>query len=405
MPRAGGVYSAPPGTNGAPNTTIASAPYNAFVADIVADANAARPVTAGGTGSSTAVGGADNLDIAGADIASAATVNLALATGTLINITGTVTITALGTVAAGAIRDLVFAGVLTLTHNATSLILPGAANIVTAAGDVARMRSLGGGNWRCLEYTRAATAPFGSASPTIVTPTLTLKQSATPTPTAEGDIQWDTDDNVIVVGDGAGQQIFVPLPAGTAAGDTLYLSAAKVLTRIAKGTAAQRFAMNDAATAPAWRDEIAQSAAVDVSAGATTYDVTGIPSWARRVTILLRAVSFTASNVTIRLGSSGGIVATGYSGASSLVQNGAATSSLSTGISAGGSGVVHGIVTAIRMSANLWAFTMNICLSDATYTINAYGSVDVAATLDRIRLTTTGGAATGNGGSMVVTWE
>lgn len=402
MPRAGGVYSAPPGTNGAPNTTIASAPYNAFVADIVADANAARPVTAGGTGSSTAVGGADNLDIAGADIASAATVNLALATGTLINITGTVTITALGTVAAGAIRDLVFAGALTLTHNATSLILPGAANIVTAAGDVARMRSLGGGNWRCLEYTRAATAPFNNV---LTQPALTLEQSTTPVPTAEGRVQWDTDDDCIAVGDGAATRIFLPIPAGTAAGDVLYLSAAKVLTRIAKGTAAQRFAMNDAATAPAWRDEIAQSAAVDVSAGATTYDVTGIPSWARRVTILLRAVSFTASNVTIRLGSSGGIVATGYSGASSLVQNGAATSSLSTGISAGGSGVVHGIVTAIRMSANLWAFTMSICLSDATYTINAYGSVDVAATLDRIRLTTTGGAATGNGGSMVVTWE
>lgn len=38
---------------------------------------------------------------------------------------------------------------------------------------------------------------------TITTPTLTLKQSASPTPTAEGDIQWGTDDNKIKIGDGA----------------------------------------------------------------------------------------------------------------------------------------------------------------------------------------------------------
>ncbi|TIX72444.1 MAG: hypothetical protein E5V30_06010, partial [Mesorhizobium sp.] len=166
MPRAGGVYSAPPGTKGTPNTTIESAKYNALVDDLVADANAARPVTAGGSGSSTAVGAADNFNAAGADMASAATVNLANTTGTLVNITGTVTITALGTLAAGAERDLVFAASLTFTHNATSLILPGAANITTAAGDVARMRSLGGGNWKCLSYQRAVIAPYAGPSGT-----------------------------------------------------------------------------------------------------------------------------------------------------------------------------------------------------------------------------------------------
>ncbi|WP_434723058.1 hypothetical protein [Mesorhizobium sp. RIZ17] len=160
MPRAGGVYSAPPGTKGSPNTTIESAKYNALVDDLVADANAARPVTAGGSGSNTAVGAADAFSPAGTDMASAATVNLANSTGTLVNITGTVTITALGTVAAGAERVLVFGGALTLTHNATSLILPGAANIGTAAGDIAVMRSLGGGNWRCIGYQRASGQPL-----------------------------------------------------------------------------------------------------------------------------------------------------------------------------------------------------------------------------------------------------
>lgn len=43
---------------------------------------------------------------------------------------------------------------------------------------------------------------------TLTTPTLTLKQSTGPAPTAEGDIQWDTNDDRIVVGDGASQKTF-----------------------------------------------------------------------------------------------------------------------------------------------------------------------------------------------------
>lgn len=54
MPRNGsGVYS-PDWVNAAPSTTIESAKQNAMVADIVTDLNAARPVTAGGTGETTA---------------------------------------------------------------------------------------------------------------------------------------------------------------------------------------------------------------------------------------------------------------------------------------------------------------------------------------------------------------
>lgn len=56
LPRTGGVYSPPAGTKGVSNTTIQSVPYNAFVDDLTADANAARPITAGGTGATSASG-------------------------------------------------------------------------------------------------------------------------------------------------------------------------------------------------------------------------------------------------------------------------------------------------------------------------------------------------------------
>lgn len=88
-------------------------------------------------------------------LASASTVNIFAAAANTINVTGTTTITAFDSIADGALRRLVFGGVLTLTHNATSLILPTGANITTAAGDSALFLSLGSGNWRCVGYHRA----------------------------------------------------------------------------------------------------------------------------------------------------------------------------------------------------------------------------------------------------------
>ncbi|HTK34543.1 MAG TPA: hypothetical protein VL358_04545 [Caulobacteraceae bacterium] len=110
-------------------------------------------------------------------LASASTVNIGGAASNYVKITGTTTITAFDSLASGAERIVEFAGALTLTHNATSLILPGAANIQTAAGDIARFISEGSGNWRMLSYARASAAPnagwtqIGVATPSGVSST------------------------------------------------------------------------------------------------------------------------------------------------------------------------------------------------------------------------------------------
>lgn len=95
-----------------------------------------------------------------ADIPSAGTTDIGAATTPFLHVPGTTTITAFGTKQAGTARTLVFDGALTLTHNATSLILPTGANITTAAGDVAMFRSEGSGNWRCVGYMRADGTPL-----------------------------------------------------------------------------------------------------------------------------------------------------------------------------------------------------------------------------------------------------
>ena len=96
--------------------------------------------------------------LGGDTVASATTTDLGSVPGRYVTVSGTTTITGLGTIKAGTIKFVKFAGILTLTHNATSLILPGAGNILTAAGDAAIFVSEGSGNWRCLNYTPASGA-------------------------------------------------------------------------------------------------------------------------------------------------------------------------------------------------------------------------------------------------------
>lgn len=88
-------------------------------------------------------------------VASAATTDIGAIESQNVTISGTVTITSFGIVAAGTVRDVVFSGALTLTHNASSLILPYGANITTVAGESLRAVSLGGGNWRVTEYQKS----------------------------------------------------------------------------------------------------------------------------------------------------------------------------------------------------------------------------------------------------------
>lgn len=128
----------------------------------------------------------------GGDLASAGTMNFGTATGNYFDITGTTSIVYLGTSQAGSTRVVQFDGVLTLTHDATQLILPTGADITTAAGDVAIFTSEGSGNWRCVAYTRAdgttlggittASLPAGTVLQTVVTQSSTVASGTTVMP-------------------------------------------------------------------------------------------------------------------------------------------------------------------------------------------------------------------------------
>ena len=69
-------------------------------------------------------------------IASAATTDIGAQNSLFAEISGTTTISSLGTNYNGP-RYTRFTGILTLTHNATAMNLPGAVNITVAVGDIA----------------------------------------------------------------------------------------------------------------------------------------------------------------------------------------------------------------------------------------------------------------------------
>jgi len=89
----------------------------------------------------------------GGDIASASPTVIDT-DGDYFDVTGTTSFTAF-TVATGRRFTVQFDGVLTMTHHATTLDLPGAANITTAAGDVAEFFATGTNTVQCVNYTRA----------------------------------------------------------------------------------------------------------------------------------------------------------------------------------------------------------------------------------------------------------
>lgn len=103
------------------------------------------------------------------NLASAGTTDLSSVASFSVNVTGSTTvITSFGS-GQNLLRFVKFAGAVTLTHNATSLILPGAANIVTAAGDCLIGISDGSANWRVVDYCKADGTPLVPTAATITT--------------------------------------------------------------------------------------------------------------------------------------------------------------------------------------------------------------------------------------------
>jgi hypothetical protein len=186
--------------------------------------------------------------------------------------------------------------------------------------------------------------------------------------------------SVILTGDTSGTlTVSAPLVAGT---NTLTLAAATgTLSPLVSGTA--------------------------VTASGTSVDFTGIPSWAKRVTVMFNEVSTNGtSHRLIQLGA-GSVTTSGYVSTSTSMAATVSTVNSTAGFiffSDTAAALNSGIVVIANVSSNIWSCSGNIKLTTAQQALGC-GAITLGGTLDRIRITTVNGTDTFDAGSINVMWE
>jgi hypothetical protein len=143
----------------------------------------------------------------------------------------------------------------------------------------------------------------------------------------------------------------------------------------------------------------------------TSVDFIGIPTGVKRLTLALSLMSISGTSpICTQLGDSGGIENTGYTSAYNNL-GGGASGSLTTGIglaiAPNATNLYSGIVvyTLIDAATNLWSVASQLAYTAGPGIDLGAGSKSLSAVLDRIRLTTTGGVNTFDGGTANIFWE
>lgn len=158
--------------------------------------------------------------------------------------------------------------------------------------------------------------------------------------------------------------------------------------------------------------ELMQRGTAVASTSGTAIDFTGIPSWAKRITVLFNSVSLSATaNLLVQIGTSGGVENTGYASSSayggSSVDGGAASSTAGFVMRAGAAAAaVAGSMTLHNVSGNIWTASIAGARVDggAVSSIGGGGAKTLGGTLDRVRITSTS-TDTFDAGSINIIWE
>jgi hypothetical protein len=145
--------------------------------------------------------------------------------------------------------------------------------------------------------------------------------------------------------------------------------------------------------------------------GGTVIDFTGIPSNAKRITIMLYGLSISASKaILIQLGSDGGVTATGYKGMefNHVNANTPSSTAFDTGFCVSNSTASqtyfgHAVFTLV--GNNAWVGSSIIGSLGASRNYTSGGGVQLPGILDRVRVTTEGGVTNFNGGAVNIIYE
>lgn len=142
----------------------------------------------------------------------------------------------------------------------------------------------------------------------------------------------------------------------------------------------------------------------------TSIDFTGIPSWVKRITVMLSGVSTSGvSSMIVQVGG-GSVTTTGYNSQVSLVNTGVATLNYTTGFgivySSQAAANYYGNMVITNITGNTWTFSSLIGQPNGTASVHlSGGAIVLGSTLDRLRLTTVNGTDTFDAGSVNIMYE
>jgi len=154
---------------------------------------------------------------------------------------------------------------------------------------------------------------------------------------------------------------------------------------------------------------ITNSTAVATTSG-TAVDFTSIPSGIKKITVLFNQVKTSAAGLRmLQIGTSGGLVTSGYISAAGYTGSGARDGATSTAgfiMGAGGATADKTVGSAVIQTIGSNTGCMSSVTSDgvAEYVKMGGGSITLGGVLDRIRLTNVGGQ-TFDHGSVNIAWE
>jgi hypothetical protein len=143
------------------------------------------------------------------------------------------------------------------------------------------------------------------------------------------------------------------------------------------------------------------------STSGTSIDFTGIPAWAKRITVMFNGVSTTGtSQLQIQLGN-GSVVTTGYisgSWTANANNNSSTAGFLITAVTAAAT-AYYGNATICLQTTNTWVESHVMGAPSGANTCLGGGVVTLSSTLDRIRITTATGTDTFDAGSINILYE
>lgn len=166
----------------------------------------------------------------------------------------------------------------------------------------------------------------------------------------------------------------------------------------------------NAAVTPAKLSQPYTLATSVASTSGTSIDFTGIPSWAKRITVMFNGVSTNGtSHILVQLGDAGGIETTGYESTCNDYNqaNGTAGLNRTDGflmITYFASSAVLGHMTITRITGDTWVSSHTARLSNQNMMTGA-GSKTLSDTLTQVRITTVNGIDTFDAGIINIAYE